>query len=109
MCCLTSFQHISLLFEIDLGLFAAKNPDEHGDFEWGQTEGRQAARKAWKSHWGVVTKALWEEEAGEGQDPKEEGLAGVRSIEGRVTGDPSLNGGMDRLRGHWGHSLWVIS
>ena len=70
--------------------------------------GRQPERLG--SHMGgVVTKALWEEEAGKGQDPKEEGLAGVRSMEDRVTGDPSLNGGMDRLRGHWGHSLWVIS
>ena len=67
MCCLTSFQHISLLLEIDSGAVAAKNPDEHGDVEWGETEGRQAAGKTWQSQWGVVTKAFRKGEAGEGQ------------------------------------------
>lgn len=109
MCCLTSFQHISLLLERETqGLFAAKNPDEHGAFEWGETEGRQAAGKPWQSHGGVVTKALRKGKAGQGQGTEEEGLTGLRMREGTVTSGPSLTGDMHRLCGCWGHGLWVI-
>lgn len=79
---LTSFQHFSLLFEIDLGLFAAKNPDEHGDFEWGQTEGRQAAREAWKSHGGSGDKGPLGGRGRKGTGPQR-GRVGRCEVNGR--------------------------
>lgn len=90
-------------------MFAAKNPDEHGAFEWGETKGRQAAGKPWQSHGGVVTKALRKGKAGQRQGTEEEALTGLRTREGTVTSDPSLTSDMHRLCGRWGHGLWVIS
>lgn len=52
-----------------------------------------------------MTKALRKEEAWEGQGTEEEGVIGMRSGKGRATGDPSLNGGMDRLMAS-GDTVW---